>query len=101
MEETKLSGETTNPTPPVEEPTPHRAHWEWRERIRNDARMSFPEHYIFEEFDDDCNCYNFYWYDMDGETEGITLKEKDIKRMWLFYLKSKSEEKYRRHIMDN
>lgn len=101
MEETKLSGETNNPTPPVEETNPLRTHWEWKERIREDAIIAYPESWIFEEYNEDCMCYNFYYYDLDGEVGCMSLKEKDIKRFYLFLQKNKAEERYRQHNLNS
>lgn len=99
------SGQTTNnltgqTTANVTE-APNMNHYQWRQRIREDAVVTWPESWIFEEYDEDCECYNFYYYDLDGLEGNIVLKKKDILRFYLFMKYNEAEQKLNRHKRDS
>lgn len=103
MEETKLSGDTeTKKETPVapEEPKLPETHYQWRERIKEESLVFFPEKRIFEEYDPNGQFYEFYYYDLDYQPQCILLKKKDIETIHAFMKKQEAEDRWKNKLND-
>jgi len=99
-EKNVVSGDTeTKKEAPVAPPEPvGETHHQWKQRIREEALTFYPQSRIFEEYNDDCNCYEFYYYNLDYQEECIVLKKKDIETIYAFMKKTEAEQRWRKTL---
>jgi hypothetical protein len=101
MESTTGTTQTTGTTTNTEiRPEPIN-HYQWKARIREQAEFHWPDNWIFDEYNEESEGYEFYYYDLDGIEGCMALKPKDIMRMYLFMKKTESEQRYDKHRRDS
>lgn len=100
MKETQITGTTSGTTSEtnVTETRPNGWNeYQWKQNIRDEALYTYAESYIFDEYNDEADRYNFYFYDLDGDYGCYSLTSKEINRMLLFMRHTEAERKYLKH----